>query len=159
VGALHPAHQKPTRAKRDQTPSTTASKNKKGEKELPPPGSLSARSPQRDRNLNKPTETQTMKTLIATALVLSAGITQAASFDYEKQIGAPELFSTLATDGFVSNSVGNDREFAYQVNVGTPELFPTLGITDTRAESVSGERTVFEYQLNIGSSELDPSLS
>jgi hypothetical protein len=134
-------------------------KTNQAEKEFPPPGSLSARSHQRDRKLNKPTETETMKTLIATALVLSAGITQAASFDYEKQIGAPELFSTLATDGVVSNSAGTDREFAYQVNVGTPELFPTLGITDAQAESISGERTVFEYQRNIGSGELDPSLS
>ena len=73
-----------------------------------------------------------MKTLIAAALVLTAGVAQANSFDHEKQI-------------------------AYQIAVDTPDLFPTL---DSAGEtSVSGERTVFEYQLNIGSSELDPSLS
>ena len=98
-----------------------------------------------------------MKTLIATALVLSAGIAQAQSFDHEKQIGTPELFSTLATEGVVSASSGADRSFAYQVAVDTPDLFPTL---DSAGEpSGDGERTVFEYQLNIGTQELDPFLS
>ena len=98
-----------------------------------------------------------MKTLIAAALVLTAGVAQANSFDHEKQIGPADLFATLATEGVVSNDVSADSNFAYQIAVDTPDLFPTL---DSAGEtSVSGERTVFEYQLNIGSSELDPSLS
>ncbi|MDJ0738718.1 MAG: hypothetical protein QNJ91_03315 [Gammaproteobacteria bacterium] len=98
-----------------------------------------------------------MKTLIATALVLSAGLAQAASFDHEKQIGTPELFTTLATEGAVSVNVDADRNFAYQVAVDTPNLFPTLESAGN--PSVTGERTVFEYQQNIGTQELDPSLS
>ena len=54
-----------------------------------------------------------MKTLIATALVLSAGIAQADSFDYEKQIGTPDLFATLATEGVVSNSRDANPNFDY----------------------------------------------
>ena len=98
-----------------------------------------------------------MKTVIATALVLSAGIAQAQSFDYEKQIGTADLFSTLATEGVVSANSGADRNFAYQVAVDTPDLFPTH--ENIGQSPVSGNRTVFEYQLNIGTQELDPFLS
>ena len=98
-----------------------------------------------------------MKTLIATALVLSAGLAQADSFDHEKQIGTPNLFATLATEGAATINIDADRNFDYQVAVGTPDLFPTLDSAGN--PSVSGQRTVFEYQLNIGTQELDPSLS
>ena len=98
-----------------------------------------------------------MKILIATALVLSAGIAQAQSFDHEKQIGTPDLFATLATEGVVSVSRDANSNFAYQIAVDTPDLFPTL--ESAGHPSVTGQRTVFEYQRNIGSSELDPSLS
>ena len=98
-----------------------------------------------------------MKTAIATVLILSAGIAQAHSFDYEKQIGTTELFATLATEGVMSAETG--RNFDYQIAVGTPELFPTLISDGAPSTSASGERTVFEYQLNIGTDELDPSLS
>ena len=97
-----------------------------------------------------------MKALIATALILTAGMAQAASFDHEKQIGTADLFATLNSEG--AASVGIERNFAYQKAVGTPELFPTLN-HEGSANPVAGERTVFEYQLNIGTSELDPSLS
>ena len=96
-----------------------------------------------------------MKTIIAAALVLSAGFAQAQSFDYEQAIGSADLFSTLATEGVVE--VRNDSNFDYQKAVGTENLFPTLRTAD--AESQGNERTVFTYQQNIGSSELDPSLS
>ena len=96
-----------------------------------------------------------MKYLIATALILTAGAAQAQSFEYQKQVGTPELFSTLATDGVVSRSGG---DFAYQKAIGAPDLFPTLGL-EGASSGTTGERTVFEYQRNIGSSELDPHLS
>jgi hypothetical protein len=98
-----------------------------------------------------------MKTLIATALVLSAGLAQAHSFDHERQIGTPDLFATLATEGVISVNRDANSNFAYQIAVDTPDLFPTL--ESAGHPSVSGDRTVFEYQRNIGSSELDPSLS
>jgi len=97
-----------------------------------------------------------MKHIIATALILTAGVAQAQSFDYEKQVGASELFSTLATEGVVSRSGGSD--FAYQKAIGTPNLFPTLGL-EGATSGASGDRTVFEYQRNIGGGELDPHLS
>ena len=96
-----------------------------------------------------------MKTLIATALVLTAGIAQAQSFDHEKQIGTADLFATLATEGAVSAETSGN--FAYQVAVDTPALFPTLGAA--RSDTVPGARTVFRYQHDIGTAELDPSLS
>ena len=98
-----------------------------------------------------------MKTLIAAALVLTAGVVQANSFDHEKQIGTADLFATLATEGVVSNGVISDSNFAYQVAVDTPNLFPTLD--SAGGAPVSGERTVFEYQVNTAGGELDPSLS
>lgn len=98
-----------------------------------------------------------MKTLIATALILTAGFAQAQSFDYEKQVGSAELYSTLNGGDSVSVSVGSS-EFAYQVSIGSDDLFPTLR-TSQSEPGVTGDRTVFEYQLNIGSGELDPSLS
>ena len=96
-----------------------------------------------------------MKTIIATALILTAGVAQAHSFDYEKQVGSSELFSTLATEGVVSRSGG---DFAYQKAIGSRDLFPTLGL-EGATSGASGDRTVFEYQRSIGSSELDPHLS
>jgi len=96
-----------------------------------------------------------MKHLIATALILTAGVAQAQSFDHEKQIGSADLFSTLATEGVVSTGGG---EFAYQEAIGSSDLFPTLGV-EQKPAGAPGNRTVFEYQLNIGSSELDPHLS
>ena len=98
-----------------------------------------------------------MTTLIAAAFVLTAGVSQANSFDHEKQVGTADLFQTLATEGVVSHSVLSDSSFAYQVAVDTPNLFPTL--ESAGQAPVSGKRTVFEYQLNIGTGELDPSLS
>jgi len=98
-----------------------------------------------------------MKTLIATALVLSAGIAQAQSFDYQRQIGSPDLFPTLATEDVVTVDTDANPNFAYQIAVDTPDLFPTL---DSAGHGgISGDRTVFEYQRNIGTQELDPSLS
>lgn len=98
-----------------------------------------------------------MKTIIATAaaLILSTGVAQAQSFDFEKSVGSAELFSTLATEGTVSVSGGS--EFAYQVQNDSTDLYPTLGIANDNPQ-VSGERTAFEYQINVGN-ELDPHLS
>ena len=69
-----------------------------------------------------------MKTIIAAALVLSAGIAQAQSFDHEKALGSADLFSTLATEGVVK--VRSDSNFDYQKAVGTENLFPTLRTAD-----------------------------
>ncbi len=99
-----------------------------------------------------------MKTLIAAALALSAGLAQAHSFAHEKALGTAELFTTLNTEGVVSTTVPGDREFAYQRALGTVELFPTLGVEESQPRGVIG-RTVFTYQRAIGSAELDPSLS
>lgn len=101
-----------------------------------------------------------MKTLIATALILTAGIAQAHSFDHEQQIGTPNLFATLGTEGVVSVDSAPSRNFAYQIAVGTPDLFPTLIKAEAQPQpQAEGSNTVFEYVRNIGTSELDPSLS
>lgn len=93
-----------------------------------------------------------MKHLIATALILTAGVAQAHSFDYQRAAGSADLFPTLATEGVVSNSAGS--AFAYQQAVGSSDLFvPTQ---QGNASTLPGERTVFEYQRNVGSQELDP---
>lgn len=94
-----------------------------------------------------------MKHLIATTLILTAGVAQAHSFDYERSAGSEDLFVTLATEEAVSNSAGS--VFAYQQAVGSSDLFvPTDQSGNNPA--LSGERTVFEYQRNVGSQELDP---
>ncbi|WP_078117859.1 hypothetical protein [Thiosocius teredinicola] len=98
-----------------------------------------------------------MKHFIAIALLASTGLAQASSFDYEKAVGAPELFSTLVTDQ-VTHTAASSAEFSYQRSIGSDDLFSTLNIQrgDTH---VSNGPSAFEYQLSIGSSELDPSLS
>ncbi len=94
-----------------------------------------------------------MKYLIASALILTAGVAQAHSFDYERAAGSADLFVTLATEGAASNSGGN--VFAYQQAVGSSDLFvPTE--QNSNASALPGERTVFEYQRAVGSQELDP---
>lgn len=99
-----------------------------------------------------------MKTLIASALILTAGLAQATSFDHERQIGSAELYSTLAADGYVQSATPPDRNFAYQRAIGATELFPTLVSEGVEPPATSGN-AVFKYQMAIGSAELDPSLS
>ena len=95
-----------------------------------------------------------MKTLIAASIILASGVTQAQSFDYEKAVGSAELYSTLATDGVVSVSTGDDGGFAYQEAVGSEDLFPTLIVVKPQ---VSSDRSGFAFQEAVGN-ELDPSL-
>ena len=99
-----------------------------------------------------------MKSFIAAALLVTGGIAQAQSFDYEKSVGSAELYSTLATDQVTVISGDRGGNFAYQETVGSHDLFPTLGTTDA-APQVSEGRTVFDYQRIVGSQELDPWLS
>lgn len=97
-----------------------------------------------------------MKRMIATALALTiAGIAQAHSFDYERQVGAPELYSTLNTDGIAAFRVDSGSGFAYQEAAGSQDLFPTLGIASDGPVTGGGQVT-FAYHAQVGSSELDP---
>lgn len=98
-----------------------------------------------------------MKSIIAIALLATTGMAQAYSFDYEKAIDAPELFSTLVTDQ-VTHTTQSSADFSYQQNVGSADLFSTLAISRGEA-TVSTGPSAFDYQLSIGSSELDPSIS
>ena len=86
-------------------------------------------------------------------MILTAGVAQAHSFDYERSAGSADLFVTLATEGVASNSGGN--VFAYQQAAGSADLFVPTG-QDGNASTAPGERTVFEYQRSVGSQELDP---
>jgi hypothetical protein len=97
-----------------------------------------------------------MKTILATALILAAGATQAVSFDHEKAIGSADLFSTLATDSAITID-GSGDGFAYQSAIGSADLFPSLIKGDSRAQRGVGS-TVFDYQ-RVAGEELDPSLS
>ena len=67
-----------------------------------------------------------MKNIVATALILTAGVAQAGSFQHEKAIGAEQLFSTLRAEQVTSVNTGHNANFAYQVNVGSEELDPSL---------------------------------
>lgn len=98
-----------------------------------------------------------MKTLIAASIILASGVTQAASFDYEKSVGSAELYSTLATDQVVNVATGDNGGFAYQAAVGSEDLFPTL-LDDGMQPQVSGDGDAFAFQAVAGD-ELDPSLS
>jgi hypothetical protein len=98
-----------------------------------------------------------MKTLIAASITLASGVTQAQSFDYEKAVGASELYSTLNTDQVGNVDTGHNGGFAYQESVGSDDLFPTLIGASTKPQ-ISNDRNAFAYQEVVGN-ELDPSLS
>ena len=88
-----------------------------------------------------------MKKLIAaTVVALSAVSANADSFDFERQFGTPELFSTLVTDGIAAGGGGSAGSpvFAHERAFGTVELYPTL---------VSEQ---IDYNVNVDSSALEP---
>lgn len=88
-----------------------------------------------------------MKTLIAaTVVALSAVSAHAESFNYERQFGASELFSTLVTDEIVTRGGGSSTSpvFAYERAFGAVELYPTL-ISEQADDN----------NINIGSSTLE----
>jgi hypothetical protein len=99
-----------------------------------------------------------MKNIIATALILTAGVAQAESFQHERAIGAEQLFPTLITEQATSVDTGRNANFAYQEAIGSSDLFPLADAEDVKNTHPTG-RTVFEFQVNVGSEELDPSLS
>jgi len=70
-----------------------------------------------------------MKTLIlATSLAIASGTVTAQSFAYERDLGTPDLFPTLNTEGVGAypDASGRRISFAYERAVNTPDLFPTL---------------------------------
>lgn len=78
-----------------------------------------------------------MKHTIAACLIaVSSSAALAESFAYERALGTPDLFTTLATDEVVANpSTGESSAvFTYQRQIGTPNLFSIL-----RSESVGDE--------------------
>lgn len=88
-----------------------------------------------------------MKTLIAaTVVAFSAVAAHAESFDFERQFGTSELFSTLVTDGIVTRGGGSSTSpvFAYERALGSVELYPTL---------ISAQ---IEQDIKIESSNLEP---
>lgn len=99
-----------------------------------------------------------MKTLIAAALIASAGLAQAQAFDYQKAVGSTELYSTLIAGQVTADAGNTGGNFAYQKAIGSSDLFPTLNTAGAGSSSNSGP-TVFEYHRVVDSQELDPSLS
>lgn len=88
-----------------------------------------------------------MKKLIAaTVIALSAVSAHAESFDFERQFGTPELFSTLVTDGIATRSGGSSGSpvFAHERAFGAVELYPTL---------ISEQ---IDYNVNLDSRALEP---
>ncbi len=99
-----------------------------------------------------------MKKIIAAALLLTAGVAQAESFQHETDIGAEQLFPTLITEQVTDVNTGRNANFAYQEAIGSRDLFPLVDAEDVKNTQPTG-RTIFEYQADVGSEELDPSLS
>ena len=98
-----------------------------------------------------------MKTIIAATLILASGVSQAQSFDYEKAVGSPELYSTLINDQVVNVDTGHSTNFSYQIAVGSEDLFPTLIGAGAEPRTSTG-KGAFVFQEAVGI-ELDPSLS
>ena len=90
-----------------------------------------------------------MKNIIAASLIaLSSSVALAESFDYERAIGAPNLFVTLVTDGVMAKPSSGESSavFAYERALGTPDLFPTLESASARDE-VSSDAVVDDIPI------------
>ncbi len=101
-----------------------------------------------------------MKTIIAASIIaLSSSAAMAHSFDYQRALGTPDLFPTLATDQVQARPSSGEASasFAYERAIGTPNLFATLASegadnqpqSDAVARDIPIWRDVFAREVDL----------